>query len=566
MTQTTNNDTEARTEAGGVQYFPALPPDTTLAEQVQARLREKLGAGAADTERLGNVPMAEWRLVDEGRCSEEDILRAYSEVTGLRVADEEELQNLDVYPDVTYDYLAHWNAVPVSWGADTVTIAVGTPYQLGLLAQQWLGTLKRQPRFVLGRRTMIERVLSLHYDTSLSETEDTQVTGEESEEALRGLAHEAPIVRLVNDTFKQALEMGASDIHIEPGESNFNIRFRIDGVLHTMQTSPLTQYPAIASRLKLLAGMNIAERRLPQDGRIDLNMASHNLDVRVSTVPTMYGESIVLRLLQKDASLFDLKHLGLDDDTRAKFEPTIKNPYGMILVVGPTGSGKTTTLYCVLDMLNEASTKIVTVEDPIEYQLPGVTQIQVRPQIGLTFAQGLRHIVRQDPDVILVGEVRDRETAEIAIHAALTGHLVLTTLHTNDAAGAISRLQEMGMENFLLSSALLGVLSQRLVRRVCMQCNGEGVQQTRDASTGETRKCKNCAGTGYRGRIGIFEWLQVDEDIRKAINEQRDANTISSIAKANGMKSLQKDGEEKVRAQITTEAEVARVCQLDVEE
>jgi type II secretory ATPase GspE/PulE/Tfp pilus assembly ATPase PilB-like protein len=309
--------------------------------------------------------------------------------------------------------------------------------------------------------------------------------------------------------------------------------------------------------------MNIAERRLPQDGRIDLKIGRTDMDVRVSTVPTMHGESIVLRLLRKEAALFELDNLGLDSGNRQRFEPLITMPHGMILVVGPTGSGKTTTLYCVLQMLNSDTRKIITVEDPVEYQMAGVNQIQVRSQIGLTFSAGLRSIVRQDPDVILVGEIRDRETAEIAIHAALTGHLVLSTLHTNDAAGAISRLLEMGVESFLISSSLLGVLSQRLVRKVCPDCNGKGYLNNAEVSE-QHKRCRNCGGSGYRGRVGIFELLVVNDELRRAINSHLDTTEINTIARRHGMSSLRENGEEKVRQGVTDAAEIARVCQLDL--
>jgi type II secretory ATPase GspE/PulE/Tfp pilus assembly ATPase PilB-like protein len=365
----------------------------------------------------------------------------------------------------------------------------------------------------------------------------------------------------VNDVFSRAVEMQASDIHVEPAEDELAIRYRVDGVLQTAMTPQRNLYPAIASRLKLLAGLNIAEHRLPQDGRIDLDVGRTQLDIRVSTVPTMHGESIVLRLLQKDMSLFEFSALGLPDATSKSFERLVNLPHGMILVVGPTGSGKTTTLYCVMRTLNSDARKIITIEDPVEYQLQGLTQIQVRPQIGLSFANGLRSIVRQDPDVILVGEIRDRETAEIAIHAALTGHLVLSTLHTNDAAGAISRLLEMGVESFLISSSLLCVLSQRLVRRLCNDCSGTGAGGRAEDGRG---KCRTCQGRGYRGRIGIYELLVVDDDLRHAINEHRDSTEIAALAKAGGMKTLREDGATKVREGITTEAEVARVCQMDL--
>ncbi len=540
--------------------FKVVGGDAALARAV----RECLGLPNVE----GAVrPMAEWDLVTAGRLSEEKLLKAYAKVTGLKTVDEEELRDLDVFPEVTFDFLTHWNAIPLSWTNQSAVLAVAVPYGLGNLGFQWQSMFGQQVEFVLARRTLVERLLSAVYDQALQVEDELSWDANASEQTLRDMAREAPIVRLVNDMFNRAVEMGASDIHVEPTEDQVAIRYRIDGVLQTVQTPPVSLYPAIASRIKLLGDMNIAERRLPQDGRIDLKVGANEMDVRVSTVPTMHGESIVLRLLQKDLSHFDLDNLGLGGKMRPGFEHLITLPHGMILVVGPTGSGKTTTLYCVMRMLNSDTRKIITIEDPVEYQLAGLSQIQVRSQIGLTFANGLRSIVRQDPDVILVGEIRDRETAEIAIHAALTGHLVLSTLHTNDAAGAVSRLLEMGVESFLISSALLGVLSQRLVRKLCPECGGGGMVAVEDVS-GEPveKRCRNCAGSGYRGRVGIFELLVLNDELRRAINERVDSTEIAAIARRHGMQSLREDGDRKVAAGVTTAAEIARVCQLDLAE
>ena len=350
----------------------------------------------------------------------------------------------------------------------------------------------------------------------------------------------------------QALERNASDIHVEPEETQLVIRFRIDGVLHEYLSLPLSDYPAIASRIKLIGALNIAESRLPQDGRTNFQIGRREIDIRISTIPIMNGESIVMRLLRKDAMKFDLRELGMNETLLGKFEELISIPHGILLVVGPTGSGKTTTLYSVMQQLNDRKRKIITVEDPVEYQLPGLSQMQVNPKIGLSFASGLRHIVRQDPDVILVGEIRDRETADIAINAALTGHLVLSTLHTNDAVGAITRLSDMGVEGFLVASALFGVLSQRLVRRVCPHCRGAG--------SGPAGRCRNCGGSGYRGRTGIYELLRIDDELRGAIVAKRPSGEINEIARRNGMIPLLEDGQSKVEQGITTEAELLRIA------
>ncbi len=510
---------------------------------------------------LNGLPREEWRLIDQGRIDEADILRAYAAVAALPIADDEAFERVERFPEVTFDFLANFNCLPLVWDATSVLLAVATPYEIGHLAFLWLSMFQRDASFVLARRALIERQLTSAYDAALTGDDVIDWTGDD-EQALRDLAREAPIVRLVTDMFNQAQELGASDIHVEPAEKELAVRFRVDGVLQTMMTPPMNQYPAIASRIKLLAGMNIAERRLPQDGRIDLHSGRSDLDVRVSTVPSMHGESIVLRLLQKDVEIFQLDSIGMGGDVQDNFKHLISMPHGIILVVGPTGSGKTTTLYCVLQLLNSETRKIITIEDPVEYQLPGLTQIQVRPQIGLTFADGLRSIVRQDPDVILVGEIRDRETAEIAIHAALTGHLVLSTLHTNDAAGAVSRLLEMGVESFLISSALLAVMSQRLVRRVCPMCQGSGTLHV-DGREQPGRRCKNCQ-RGYRGRVGIFELMMINDDLRHAINERRDSTEVATIARQHGMRPLREDGEMKVEQGVTSAAEVARVCQLDL--
>ncbi len=510
-------------------------------------------------------PVDEWNLVNQGTVTELDLLRIYADLTGIPVLDEEQYPSLEPFPEVTFDFLVHWNCVPLAWKNGDVLLAVGVPYRLGALAYQWAAMFQRPARFVLGRRSWIDRILNTTYDAAMRDDAlGLPLDGNASEEALRDLAREAPIVRMVSDILSRAVEMAASDIHVEPAEDQLSIRYRIDGVLQTVQTLPKAHYAAISSRLKLLASMNIAERRLPQDGRIDYQAGRTQLDIRVSTVPSMHGESIVLRLLQKDVSMFNLNNVGLDVQTRGEFERIASMPHGMLLVVGPTGSGKTTTLYCVMRMLNSDATKIITLEEPVEYQLPGLTQIQVRPQIGLTFANGLRSIVRQDPDIILVGEIRDRDTAEIAIHAALTGHLVLSTLHTNDAPGAISRLLDMGVEGFLISSALLGVLAQRLVRRLCPDCAGTGHQPGAEQPAGEAQKrCRTCAGSGFRGRVGIFEFMIINDELRHAINERKDASEIALLARRHGMRQLREDGEAKAKSGVTTMAEVARVCQLD---
>ncbi|MBI4654637.1 MAG: type II secretion system ATPase GspE [Nitrospirae bacterium] len=389
---------------------------------------------------------------------------------------------------------------------------------------------------------------------------------------LKDLALEAPIIKLVNMLTTRAIENRASDIHIEPFEDELKVRFRIDGVLYDIESIPKRLQAAIVSRIKIMARLNIAERRLPQDGRIKLKVNEKEIDMRVSTIPVLYGESVVMRILHKEGIVIDLDKLGFSTEILSAFNHLIKKPNGIILVTGPTGSGKTTTLYAALDKINSPEKKIITVEDPIEYYLKGVNQIQVKPQIGLNFANTLRHMVRQDPDIILIGEVRDMETAEIAIQSALTGHLVFSTLHTNDASSAITRLLDMGIENFLLSSTIRGILAQRLVRVICPACKEVDLSIadreelkilgiSSDAPLYRGKGCEKCASTGYYARIGIFELLVVSNEIRRLILRNADSNEIREAARRLGMKTLIEDGVEKIKAGITTLGEVLKVTQ-----
>jgi general secretion pathway protein E len=356
---------------------------------------------------------------------------------------------------------------------------------------------------------------------------------------------DAPIIRLLNAILTQALRDGASDIHIEPYEARSAVRFRIDGTLYPAIEPPRALHPAIVSRIKVMAHLDIAEKRLPQDGRITLRVGGRAVDVRVSTLPAGHGERVVLRLLDKQAARLDLDALGMSAGTLQELDALIHAPHGILLVTGPTGSGKTTTLYAALSRLDRSGRNMMTVEDPIEYDLDGIAQTQVNPRIGLDFARTLRSILRQDPDIIMIGEIRDLETAQIAVQASLTGHLVLATLHTNDAAGAVTRLIDMGIEPFLLSSSLLGVMAQRLVRRICPQCNARG--------------CTACGHTGYRGRTGIYELLTVDSELRKMIHDAAAEEGIRAHALAHGMVSLREDGERWVSDGTTSLEEVLRV-------
>ncbi len=388
---------------------------------------------------------------------------------------------------------------------------------------------------------------------------------------------EAPIIRLVNSLLSQSVKEHASDIHFEPFENNLAVRFRIDGVLYEKIKPPKKLQASITSRIKIMAGLNIAEKRLPQDGRIRIKLAGRDIDIRVAAVPTVYGERITMRLLDRSSILLDLRDLGFDQQTYDSMESLIHKTYGIVLVTGPTGSGKTTTLYACLNRINSPDLNILTIEDPVEYQLEGVSQVQVNPKIDLTFSNGLRSFLRHDPDIIMVGEIRDRDTAEVAIQASLTGHLVLSTVHTNDAPGAITRLVDMGVEPFLIASSLIGVLAQRLVRTICNDCKqpytpteamlreiGVQIENLSQLPTLYRGKgCPKCVNTGYRGRSGIHEFLPIDDDVRQGILAKVDSATLKKIPMAKGMRNLREDGVRKVLAGITTIEELLSVTQED---
>ncbi len=393
-------------------------------------------------------------------------------------------------------------------------------------------------------------------------------------EHLKDLASEAPVIRLVNTIIGRVTDLRASDIHLEPFDDGLHVRYRVDGVIHMGELVPPRLSAAVSSRVKLLAHLDIAERRLPQDGRIKTRVKGRELDLRVSTVPTVHGESVVMRVLDRASVRLNLDTMGFEQDTLARFNTLLARPHGILLVTGPTGSGKTTTLYAALSKIDAQANKIITVEDPVEYQLEGINQIQVHPQINLTFANALRSILRQDPDIIMIGEMRDGETAQIAVQSALTGHLVLSTLHTNTAAGAVIRMQDMGVESYLITSSVNGVLAQRLVRTLCGHCKqayepGAELRQSTglarfcpaDRPVYQAVGCEHCRQSGYRGRTGIHELLVLDEPMRRAIIEGRDANTLNALAARSGMLSLFEDGMRKVAAGITTLDELARVTQ-----
>jgi general secretion pathway protein E len=499
----------------------------------------------------------DWELCEKGRLPEAELLSVYSKITGFPSKEEDELVSLQPYPYLSFEYLENNCCIPFRHTDSELEMLISDPYTIDSIVYLFKRFYNVNITFTLVRRSIIERLVQKTYNSDETKNLDNEHVASfenpKAEEALRSLAGEAKIVRLVNEFFSRAVEMDASDIHVEPEENKYIVRFRVDGILQEYLSASSSQYPAVASRIKLIGGLNIAESRLPQDGRTNIQLGKRNIDIRISTIPILNGESIVLRLLRKDSTNFSLTSTGMSDNLRAEFEKIIHKPHGIILVVGPTGSGKTTTLYSVMSQLNTPGKKIITIEDPVEYRIPRLSQMQVNSKIGLNFANGLRNIVRQDPDIILVGEIRDKETADIAINAALTGHLVLSTLHTNDAASAISRLQDMGMEGFLISSSIIGILSQRLIRTVCKKCNGLD-----ETASGE--KCKECGGSGFKGRTGIFELLVIDNNIRAAILKNFDSSTINAIAIKSGMIPLIEDGKNKVAAGITTKTEVLRAA------
>jgi general secretion pathway protein E len=447
------------------------------------------------------------------------------------------------------------------------------------------GAALRAAEIVLGKPVAVAVASFEDIATALSERlgadEEPAVQGEatiahreDDVESLRDLASGAPVVRAVNDLLEKAVELRATDIHVEPFRAGLVLRMRIDGLLRVIPTPADILPQGLISRIKILAGLNIAERRLPQDGAAHLPIARSDIDVRVATMPTQHGESAVIRLLPKDRGVLQIGKLGLSDADETKLERLLKLPHGILVVTGPTGSGKTTTLATMLSILNDSTRKILTIEDPVEYEIRGVNQSQVKPDIGLTFAAALRAFVRQDPDVIMVGEVRDAETAHIAIHAALTGHLVLTTLHTETAAAAVPRLLDLGVESFLLQSTLRAVIAQRLVRILCDSCKASWQLTTADLAEDpryavlglaagelvhEGSGCERCGGTGYRGRTGVFEVLEATDDVRALIGARSDSGAITRAARETGMTTMFEDAVRKCRAGTTSAAEVLRV-------
>ncbi|MBI3009044.1 MAG: type II secretion system ATPase GspE [Candidatus Omnitrophica bacterium] len=491
---------------------------------------------------------------------------------------------------IPMSFLKKYKLMPVSKRDNILMIAVADPLNLYPVDDIRLLTGLEVEVAICEEEEIIKAINRYHHleaESPASMIEDLTeevleetlaIREEEWLDDLLDIANKAPIIKLVNLILFQAVKDRASDIHIEPFEKTVRVRYRIDGILYDTLSPPKKFHHAIVSRIKVMSHLNIAERRLPQDGRTSVKIGDKEFDIRISIVPTAFGERVVLRLLDKSSILLGLEELGLSKERLDKFNAAIGHTHGIILVTGPTGSGKTTTLYAALSRLNSPDKNIITVEDPVEYQLPGVGQIQVQPKIGLTFANGLRSILRQDPNIMMVGEIRDMETAEIAIHASLTGHLVFSTLHTNDSAGAITRLLDMGIEPYLASSSLIAIMAQRLVRTVCAGCKesynpeeeslreiGIDPSRVQIKELYQGKGCNLCLNTGYRGRTGIYEMLLMDQDIRNLVLNRADSNTIKKKAQEKGMITLREDGARKILDGITTIEEVLRVTQEDIE-
>jgi len=550
----------------------------------QEQLEEALEVQQEKASPLGEV------LIRLGYITERDLLKALGNQLGLPFFSH--LKNVDIDGDliakVPIHFAKKYEVLPIGKRDESVEVAIADPLNLFPLDDMRLLLGCNVVPVLATSATIVDtinRIYERDSDTAQQIIEDfdddlsLDFLSHELEEPadLLDASDEAPIIRLVNSMLYQAVKQKASDVHVEPFEKDLVVRYRIDGILYNVLNLPKRIQPSITSRTKVMAGLNIAEKRLPQDGRIRIKIAGREVDIRVSVVPTSHGERIVMRLLDKTSTLLKLEDIGFSGDKLKTFSRLIHNPHGIILLTGPTGSGKTTTLYAALTRINSPDKNIITVEDPIEYQIKGIGQIQVNPKINLTFANGLRSIVRQDPDVIMVGEIRDLETAEISIQASLTGHLVFSTLHTNDSAGAITRLIDMGIESFLVSSSVLAIMAQRLVRTVCHNCRepyspsheelkrlGIEKDELGERKLSRAMGCPHCMGTGYSGRTGIFELLVVNEDIRSLIMRRSDSNTIKKMAIRRGMLTLRQDGAQKVINGITTTEEMVRVTQEDI--
>lgn len=530
-------------------------------------------------------------VIEKKVVSSQEAFKALSAHLGLRYIESVDVETIpnDLLQAIPISFAKAHRLMPFAKGDNSqVYVVTANPESNFSRADELRFLLNAEVELVVSTFESVLMAINSAYDRSLRQAESAVAELEEDEGGdLRGALEEevvdlldlesddeAPIIRLVNSLLSQAVKDGASDIHIEPFERELQVRFRIDGVLYEIIRPPKRFQNSIISRVKIMGGLNIAEKRLPQDGRIRLKVAGKDIDIRVSSIPTTHGERIVMRLLDRTSIMRDLTSIGFSKANLKIMDHLIQAPHGIILVTGPTGSGKTSTLYACLSKINRPDLNILTIEDPVEYQLKGVGQVQVNVKAGLTFASGLRSFLRQDPDVIMVGEIRDRETAEIAIQASLTGHLVFSTIHTNDAPGAVTRLVDMQVEPFLVASSLLAVLAQRLVRTICPQCKFAyevtdeelreiGLSKGAAKYLYKGKGCDYCQQTGYRGRLGIFELMLMSEEIRSLIMSNSDSTIIKAKAREHGMETLREDGAQKVLAGVTTVAEVTRVTRED---
>jgi type IV pilus assembly protein PilB len=552
----------------------------------QEQLDEALRVQKNTTEQIGRI------LTDLGYVTERDVLRAYAEQLGIPFLELNEVSiDQDIAKAIPQSVVQRYNAVPIKRTGNRLTVAMSDPsnvfalddirlitgYEIDpmLATPDDIGTLTGGGDGGPGGQEELQDALSALDGglTALSDDMDLSSAGvDEDVDRSAALEDEAPIIRVVNVVIQQAIKDRASDIHVEPDRRGVRIRYRIDGVLHEVMRVPKYVHAPLVSRIKIMADMNIAERRLPQDGRIHIRHESKDYDLRVSSVPTVFGEKVVMRILDQSSVLIGLNKLGMFAETQAQLESIMVQPNGMILSTGPTGSGKTTTQYSILNKINSVEKNILTIEDPVEYQLPGLNQVHVNRRAGLTFANAMRSFLRQDPDIIMVGEIRDLETAETAVQASLTGHLVLSTVHTNDAPSTITRLMDMGVEPFLIASSVIGILAQRLGRRICQNCKepyrppaealhrvGFTVEDMENVVFYRGRGCEQCRHTGYRGRMGIFEMMLINEEIADLTVKRAPLSEVRNAALANGMKTLKMDGFQKVLEGTTTVEEVMRV-------
>jgi len=540
--------------------------------------REQMDSALAA--RSNGVERIEEVIARLGLAREEEIYTAVAERLGLEFVPKIERDiAAELLTLVPSDFAMRHQVLPLREEDHTLVVAVANPFDVTVLDDLRLLTNRDVRPVVAVPRQISEGIENSYMEKMFRDIDDLQtedVADEDLEIAdLQKMAREALVIKLVNLILHQAIQERASDVHIEPLEKHLRVRYRVDGVLHEASSPPRHLHAAIVSRIKIMSDMDIAERRLPQDGRVRIRLGNRMIDLRISSLPTLHGESVVIRLLDRTGGLMHLTELGMQQDNFAHFRRLIARPHGIILVTGPTGSGKTTTLYGALYEVYTPEKKIITIEEPVEYELEGANQIAVRPEIGLTFATGLRHIVRQDPDIIMVGEIRDRETADISIHAALTGHLVFSTVHTNDAPGAITRLLDMGIEAYLLASSLIGVIAQRLVRTLCRHCKQPftptaedlreidlAPEQADTLTLYRPGECEFCRG-GYSGRTGIFEMLPVDDEVRRQIVDKVSSNVVRQRAVAKGMRTLLMDGRTKVVQGLTSVEELVRVSQRD---